>query len=139
MGRRSEKAKADAFIRKYPEFEEEPTKPLRFNGQRVLLTADEVSHGSPWPPKGTKSPRSKLVQELIDKALDLLQPKHRDLLRMVYDECLTQAEIGQKLGISQQAAQQRVKTARRKLRKACLEVDPLLVRQLLQGEEGGEI
>lgn len=118
-------AEADEWLEKHPEYkagnnrldtgessEREVPLPLRFGGQRVLLSPN-WQDGTIWPPH--VAPNHALTEK-VEKAMSAIKPKYADLLRRVYWERQTQEQIGKDLGISQQAVSQRIKTAERKLR-----------------------
>lgn len=116
---------ADEFLRRHPEFKEDVDRlesgesasrevpmPLKMGGQRVFLDPS-FDTGTPWPPHVRPD---HALGERIERAMMQLKEKYADLLRRVYWERQTQEDIGNDLGISQQAVSQRIKTAERKLK-----------------------
>lgn len=91
----------------------------RLGGKRVLLGYEQIGsdHVRIVPPNESKTREQRVLAAKMEKVLSLLPPKRADLLRRVFWERQTQAEIAADLGVSQQAVAQRVKTAKRQLQK----------------------
>ena len=94
--------------------------PLRFDGEKVLTGYEQYARDKaiPWPPVARRTKRQRVAAIWLDTMLARLRPRYSDLLRRVYFERQTQEEIAQEEGVSQQAINQRVRTAEGALRKA---------------------
>lgn len=95
------------------------TNSQRLGGKRVLLGYEQIGadHIRIVPPNESRTHEQRVLVAKMEKALALLPPKRSDLLRRVFWERQTQAEIADDLGISQQAVAGRIKTAKKQFQK----------------------
>lgn len=119
-----EEAAADAWAADHPEFEDwktdsvhRPPPPERFDGKRVLIGYKQTGAVLVVPPDESRTASQRELLETVEVLLDLLPPARADLLRGVYWERQTHAQVGADLGLSQQAVTQRLRTAEKHLRK----------------------
>jgi RNA polymerase sigma factor (sigma-70 family) len=119
MGRKK-LTEEERFLREHPEFREprnrrQPTE--RLGGQRVYGDQHYIGDGSArpvFPPSRTLEDRRLSVR--MERLLERMKPDQADILRRVYYERATQQQIADDLGVSQQAVNQRVRTAERNLK-----------------------
>ena len=91
----------------------------------IMKKAEE--EGYEWePPSKEPSPEEKLIQEeenqAVNKALERLDPKDREILKMKYWENLSYEEIAKKLGITVDAVKSRLHRARERFKSKFMKI-----------------
>ena len=139
MKQEQELAAAERWLAEHPEIESGEAEPMRFDGVRVLTGYEQFArdHVLPWPPLAQRTKRQRVAAIWLDIMMARLRPRYRDLLRRVYFERQTQEEIAQEEGVSQQAINQRVRTAEGALRKAIVKDNGEAYSEAVE-REGGE-
>ena len=116
----------EAFVQAHPEFADwetdsihRPPPPERFDGKRVLTGYEQLAKDRilPVPPNDSRTYDQRVLSAQVEKAMAVLPKAKADLLRRIYWEKQTQEEVAADLGISQQAVNQRLRTAEKHLRK----------------------